>query len=365
MTIAIEAERANYEHPTGVEHYAKQLILHLAEADSENRYVLYLRTQPQKWIRELPSNFSCKVIPFPFFWTQLRISLEVVLHRPDALFIMASALPIIHPKNSTVTIHDLGWAYYPETFGTAMRWYLRFSTWYACRFASKIIAISEQTKLDLIERYGISPSKVHVVYHGFNPRELEEASARSEEPETRKLLARLPNRFILYLGTLQPRKNPQGLIEAFAALKQQGRLPHHSLVLVGGRGWLYDDIVKKIAATPDVVYLGYVPNRFAVLERADLLVQPAFYEGFGLQVLDAFAAGVPVASSNVSSLPEVGGDAAEYFNPNSVEEMGDAICNVVDSPDRSRELVEKGSARLVQFTWLKCAKETLSVIHGS
>ena len=352
MTIAIEAERANHDHPTGVEHYAKQLIMHLAGIDSANRYVLYLRTQPQAWMRNLPKNFSCKVMPFPFFWTQLRLSAEIFFHAPDALFIMASALPIIHPKNSVVTIHDLGWAFYPETFGTTMRWYLRFSTWYACTFASKIIAISEQTKKDLVARYHLPPSKIFKVYHGFDPREISVAEPAEE----------LPEHFILYLGTLQPRKNPQGLIDAFNVLKSSGKLPQHKLVLVGGRGWLDGGIMEKIAASADVVYLGYVRDRFSVLARADLLVQPAFYEGFGLQILDAFAAGVPVACSNVSSLPEVAGDAAEYFNPNDLHDMGDAMCRVLNGSALSARLVQRGHDRLAQFTWPECAAETLDVI---
>jgi glycosyltransferase involved in cell wall biosynthesis len=298
------------------------------------------------------------VIPFPIFWTQIRVSIEVLLHRPDALFIMASALPIIHPKNSVVTIHDLGWAYYPETFGTAMRWYLKFSTWYACRFAKSIIAISEQTKSDLVARYALPEKKVHVVYHGFDPGEL----AGGEDPDTRKILAKLPDRFILYLGTLQPRKNPQGLIDAFNELKAAGKLSNHSLVFVGGRGWLDSSIVDQISNSADVVYLGYVKNRFSVLERADLLVQPAFYEGFGLQILDAFAAGVPVACSNVSSLPEVAGDAAEFFDPNDSGDMGRAICAVVDNSARAAELIASGSERLKFFTWQKCAAQTLAVI---
>ncbi len=360
MTIAIEAERANHGRPTGVEHYAKQLIKHLAEVDSVNTYVLYLRTEPQEWMAALPPNFSCKVIPFPIFWTQVRVSIEVLLHRPDALFVMASALPIIHPKNSVVTIHDLGWAYYPETFGTAMRWYLKFSTWYACKFAKSTIAISEQTKKDLIARYNLAPEKIKVVYHGFDPGEL--LAGAGEDPDTRKILAKLPEHFILYLGTLQPRKNPQGLIDAFTELKAGGRLPNHSLVLVGGRGWLDSGIVEQIAASPDVLYLGYVQSRFAVLERADLLVQPAFYEGFGLQILDAFAAHVPVACSKVSSLPEVAGDAAEYFDPRDSADMGSAICRVVDDESRKKELVEAGTERLKLFNWQECASKTLDVI---
>src|SRR5258708_6896762 len=168
MKIGIEAQRANIENPTGVEHYAQQLILNLAKIDRGNQYVLYLRTKPAKWFSELPGNFRIKIIPFPIFWTQLRISWEMFLYPVDVLFIMASALPIIHPRNSVVTIHDIAWEFYPETFSAFTLNYLRFSTWYAVKFARRIIAVSQQTKKDLIKKYNLPESKIVVVYHGFD-----------------------------------------------------------------------------------------------------------------------------------------------------------------------------------------------------
>src|ERR1051326_6422500 len=114
MTIGIKAERSNAQTKTGVEHYAKQLILHLSLIDSENQYTLYLRTQPQEWLLQLPPNFKLKVIPFPKFWTQLRLSWEMLIHPVDLLFIPASALPLIHPRRSVVTIHDTAWVNYPQ-----------------------------------------------------------------------------------------------------------------------------------------------------------------------------------------------------------------------------------------------------------
>lgn len=353
MKIGIEAERANHPNPTGVEHYAKQMILNLAKLDSQNSYILYLQTEPQDWIRKLPPNFSYKIISFPVFWTQLRISWEMIWHRPDALFIMASALPIIHPKRSVVTIHDLAWEFYPETFGKFMYYYLKFSTWFACKFASNIIAVSEQTKKDILRKYKISPEKVKVVYHGFD------MDTEMDFPE--EAAPGLPEKFILYLGTLQPRKNILGLIESY--LKIKNRIPH-KLVLVGGKGWLYDQILDTISKNPEIIYLGYVKNRLEVLQRASLLVQPAFYEGFGMQILDAFAMGVPVACSKTSSLPEVAGEAAEYFDPNSSEEIAEAILNVVENPVRGKQLVELGRQRLGQFSWQKCARQTLSILTG-
>src|SRR3989344_6712088 len=167
MLIGIEAERANNPQKTGVEHYAKQLILHLAEIDKENQYTLYLRTKPEAWFLKLPKNFKVKVMPFPIFWTQLRISLEMLLHPVDVLMIPASALPLIHPKRSVVTIHDVGWRYFPNSFTWFMRNFLEWSTGFAVRNASKVIAVSEATKHDLMKFYKVDSGKVVVVHHGY------------------------------------------------------------------------------------------------------------------------------------------------------------------------------------------------------
>jgi glycosyltransferase involved in cell wall biosynthesis len=359
MKIGIEAERANIDNPTGVEHYAQQILLGLASSDHENSYVLYLRTPPKTWMLSLPKNFVIKVIPFPIFWTQLRISWEVFWHPLDALFIMASALPLLHPKKSIVTIHDIAWKFYPETFSWSMRNYLRFSTWFAVKQAHTIIAVSEQTKKDLIKFYKLPPEKVVVIYHGFDQQS--EVEVHSGQEELLKLND-LPKKFILYLGTLQPRKNITGLIDAYQLLRKNNAIYGYKLVIAGGKGWLYEEIMKRIAKDDSIKYFGYVQDRFALLRRAGLLVQPAFYEGFGLQILDAFSVKVPVACSNVSSLPEVAGPAAAYFDPEKPEEIAKAIERIISSTEYAADLVEQGSARLKQFTWKKTVDETLAVL---
>ncbi len=357
MKIGIEAQRANCENPTGVEHYAKQLIIALAKQDKINQYTLYLRTPPVQWFSQLPENFKVKVIPFPIFWTQIRISIEMLINPVDALFIMASALPIIHPRNSVTTIHDIAWDFYPETFGKFMLNYLRFSTWFAVHFAKRIVTISESTKRDLIKKYKLSPEKIFVTHLGFD---FKTETTASDEAEKKKI-SELPEKFILFLSTLQPRKNVIGLVDAFLELKKEQNLPH-SLVLVGGKGWLYQEILEKVKASPEVVYFGYAQDRLSILKKADLLVQPAFYEGFGLSLLDAFASDVPVACSNVSSLPEVAGDAAVYFDPNRKSEIKNAIAMVLNDRSLHDALVSKGRSRLLNFTWEKCASKTLKVI---
>jgi glycosyltransferase involved in cell wall biosynthesis len=356
MLIGIEAERANNPQKTGVEHYAKQLILHLAQIDSQNTYVLFLRHKPEDWFFKLPKNFKIKVIPFPIFWTQLRLSWEMLFHPVDVLFIPASALPLIHPRKSVVTIHDVAWKYFPESFTGFMRRFLEWSTKFAVDSASKIIAVSESTKKDLIKFYGTDEKKIAVVHHGF------EISEKSEEKKEKRVVE---DPYILFLSTLQPRKNLEGLIEAFSDLKKENPEIAHKLVVVGRPGWKFEKILESINKYKDiVVYLGHVSDeeRFSVLKQADLLVLPSFYEGFGMQILEAFEMNVPVATSNVSSMPEVAGEAAVYFNPKRKDEIKNAIKTILLDRSLSERLREKGRGRLKSFSWEKCAQETLKVI---
>ncbi|HMQ01659.1 MAG TPA: glycosyltransferase family 1 protein [Candidatus Doudnabacteria bacterium] len=358
MVIGIEAERANHGQKTGVEHYAKQLILHLAQIDSQNEYILYLRTKPEDWFLSLPKNFSLKVIPFPIFWTQLRLSWEMLWHPPDVLFVPASTLPLIHPK-SVYTEHDVAWIYYPEIFTFYMRWFHRVFSWLARTGATKIIAISEATKQDLVKYYKVVSDKIRVVPHGY------EVTSNSENELSKEVAQKLPEKYILFLSTIQPRKNLVGLIEAFAELKQEHPELPHKLVVVGKAGWKYEESFQAMKAHEDiVVYLGRVKDneRWSIYSKADLFINASFYEGFGMWILEAFECEVPVAVSNISSLPEVGGDAAVYFDPKSKAEIKQAILKVLTNEQLQQELITKGRVRLKDFSWEKCARETLEVL---
>jgi glycosyltransferase involved in cell wall biosynthesis len=297
-------------------------------------------------------------MPFPFFWTQIRISLEMLFQPVDVLMIPASALPIIHPRKSVVTIHDLGWKFYPKTFTWFMRHYLEWSTRFAVKSSGKIITASEATKKDLIRFYQIDPHKIVVIHHGYEN--------SSKQTAVSKQQFNLPDKYILFLSTLQPRKTLEGLIDAFKMLKQENPEIPHKLVVVGKPGWKYEKILEKINENKDIVlYLNYVSDedRLAILLKADLLVLPSFYEGFGMQILEAFAANVPVATSKISSMPEIAGEAAVYFNPHNIKEVKNIIKCVLLDKSMSDCLKEKGEERLKDFSWEKCAKETLKVLE--
>lgn len=363
MLIGIEAERANNPKKTGVEHYAKQLILHLAKIDNQNHYRLYLRSQPEEWFFSLPENFEIKVIPFPKFWTQLRLSWELFWHPVDRLFVPASALPFFHPKKSVCTIHDAAFLYYPEADTWFMRNYLFYSYKFIAKFAWKIIAISEATRQDLIKHFHVDSQKIHVVHHGYDVSQGFN-SANTEEIHT-DLLARLPAKFILFVSTLQPRKNLSGLITAFRIFKTQHPDMPHKLVVVGKPGWKYHPILEDIKANSDiVVYLGHVSDaeKAICFKRADAFVSASFYEGFGMWLLEAFTAGVPVAVSNNSSLPEIAGDAAMYFNADSTQEIAQSISNILTNESLRQTLISRGHQRLLNFSWEKSVRLTLEVL---
>jgi glycosyltransferase involved in cell wall biosynthesis len=309
MIIGIEAERANNKAKTGVEHYVKELILHLAKIDSTNQYRLYLQTQPQDWFLHLPKSFQLRVIPFPKFWTQLRLSWEMLWHAPDVLFVPASTLPLIHPR-SVYTEHDVAWIYHPEIFTWFMRNFHRVFSWLARIGATKIIAISESTKQDLVKHYGVPAEKIAVIRHGYTRTENVNA------PLSPELAAKLPEKYVLFLSTLQPRKNLELLIDAFRELKNEHPELPHKLVVVGKAGWKFQSILRKLEENKDiVVYLGHIgdDDRWPIYRAADMFIHPSLYEGFGMWILEAFECGTPVAVANNSSLPEVGGDAAIYL----------------------------------------------------
>jgi len=366
MKIGIEAERANLPHPTGVERYAAELIKNFARMDSENEYVLYFRTPPQQWFYDLPKNFSVKVMPFPKYWTQIRISIEMLMHPVDVLFVPASALPIYHPKNSVATVHDVAWRMFPGAFTKVMRRYLEWSTRLAVRSAAKIIAVSEATKVDLKKFYNIPPEKVVVTHLGLN-QNFRPMSYEEVQPVLDKY-GLVYQKYILFLGTMQPRKNIIRLVDAFAKIKSENHI-EEKLAIFGGKGWLWEPILEKITEAGkdgSVKYFNYADEQDLpyLYAGARLLTLPALYEGFGLPPLEAMASGVPVVVSNISSLPEVVGEAGMLVDPNSVDSIASGLLSVATDSTRREQMIEKGLEISKSFTWEETARKTLEVFNS-
>lgn len=282
---------------------------------------------------------------------------------PDAS-LFHSTEHLLMPLGQTptiLTVHDLIFKLYPSYHKRLNYWYLNLAMPIYCRRASTIIAVSQASKRDIVAHYEIDPDKIHVVYEAaaehFRP-----ASPAEIERVRRKY--ELPEQFLIHLGTIEPRKNLNRLLEALLLLRQTW--PTLELILAGGKGWLYDDFFARIQreGLVDVVRsLGWVPDEDlpAVIGAASLAVQPSLYEGFGLPILEHMASGQVVAASDSSSHPEVGGQAPAYFQPTDTEEMAAVITRLLSDRDEYQRRRQLGLAQAQNFTWRRAAQETITL----
>jgi len=393
MLIGIDASRAALARRTGTENYSLQVIRHLIGLSSGHRFRLYFNQTPPPGLFPDDPQVELRPIPFPRLWTHLRLAAEMAVHPPDCLFIPAHVLPLIHPRRSIVTVHDLGYLHFPEAHRPFDRWYLDWSTRYNARVAAAILADSQATRDDLLRYYNIDPAKITIVYPGLDPAyttlhpafghslALPPQSWEGSRGGGKVRALHLPSPFILHVGTLQPRKNLARLIDAYARVLQRvsgdpgltcGELPLRNLglVLAGRPGWQTSALYTQIEArglTGRVHFLDYVPaSDLPVLMRAAaLFVMPSLYEGFGLPVLEAMACGTPVVCSKTSSLPEVAGDAALLVDPLDTDALADAIIRTLTDDALRQELRARGLARARQFSWVNAAQQILHIIEAT
>lgn len=356
LTIGIDASRAFCADPTGTEIYSTEVIVALADVDQHDLR-LYFRRQPAT---PIPENTEARMLRAPRLWTHSRLALEVALHPPDVLFVPAHVLPVLCATPTAVTVHDLGYRAHPQAHTLLQRLYLDWSTRRHVTRADRLIADSTATKDDLVSVYGARPDTITVALLGVDP------TMRPAAPEAVKEVRRRygldPGRsYLLHVGTIQPRKNLELLVDSFAAATQGDADDGELLVLVGARGWGAEDPLERareLGLAERVRELGYV-------ERDDLrplysgalaVAIPSLYEGFGLTALEAMACGAPVAASNAASLPEVVGDAGLLFDPRSVAECSAALRRLLSEPDLRGRLRSLGLARAREFTWERCAR---------
>jgi glycosyltransferase involved in cell wall biosynthesis len=355
-TIGIDASRMAWARRTGTEQYTAHLLEALVPQGGSHRLRLYFNRLPEPrpaWLDQA----EVRAMPFPRLWTHLRLSWEMLGRPPDVLFVPAHVLPLWRPRRTVVTIHDLGYLHVPGAHPPRRRLELHLSTAWNARVATRVIAISQATKADLVRHYRVPEDKIAVVYHGV------EARFRPTPDPAVPARYGLPDRYFLYLGTLQPRKNLERLVQAY------GRLPGDApaLVLAGAKGWYFERIAAAIAGLGlnERVFLpGYVADADvpALLSGALALVYPSLYEGFGLPALEAMACGTPVLAANTSSLPEVVGAAGLLVDPQRVDEIAAAMQRLLADESLRADLGRRGRERAALFSWDRCARETLAVL---
>jgi glycosyltransferase involved in cell wall biosynthesis len=365
LTIGLDASRAARAHRTGTETYSLELLLALARlTDTSTRLRLYTPHLPQHPDWPAPDQAETRVIPFPRLWTHGRLSIELHRSPPDVLFVPAHVLPLFCPIPAVVTIHDLGYHHYPQSHRRLDRWYLRWSTHRHTKVATHLLADSYATRQDLIQIYGADPERISVVYLGRD-----ETLGRIEQTDRIsgvKQKYNIRGDYLLYLGTLHPRKNLVRLVDAFQSVAAQH--PTIQLVIAGQKGWLYNDIFQRVhtlGLADRVVFPGFIENddKAALLSGALVYAFPSLFEGFGLPVLEAMACGTPVLTSNVSSLPEVAGDAALLVNPLDTTEIAAGLHRLVTDTPLRRQLAARGYTQTKKYSWDNAARQVLEILR--
>ena len=361
MTIGVDGNEANVLKKVGVSIYTFNLLNYFKkQACSSTRFKIFLKEKPLSHLPKESKYFTYEVISPQFLWTQIALPLRLLKKDIDVFFSPAHYGPRFCPVPLIVTIHDLSFFYYPQDFLKRDLFKLKNWTTYTVKKAKKIIAVSYSTKKDLINIYKISPEKIEVIYNGFNHYQGIRATAFKEK--------NFSSSYILYIGTLQPRKNLLNLIRAFYKFNQIYQ--EFNLIIAGKKGWLYKQIfeeVRSLGIEDKVFFTDYVTDQQLVFlyQNAFCLVMPSFYEGFGLPLLEAMHFSCPVLASFSSSLPEVGGDACLYFDPQNINDLTEKLIKLKTDAKLRKELIKKGKERTKLFSWKKCYRQTLKVIKES
>lgn len=375
MIIGIDANEANVEQRVGISEYAYELLMQFEKLQIANcQFHIYLKDKPNENFPKKSKNWQYTVFGPKKFWTQFALPLKLYTQRmkPDVFFSPGHYTPRFSPIPRVISIMDLAFFHFPEYFTKKDLAQLHSWTSYSVKKAKAIIAISKATKSDIINLYHVGDEAIHVIYPGIK-------SIDSLTPHIYPM-KELQNKygisecFVLFVGTLQPRKNIVRLIEAFSIVvrdqyhvskKEKEKL---QLVVVGKKGWEYEEILqapKKYGILERVKFLDFVPDEDLALlyQNALCFVWPSLYEGFGLPILEAMKYGCPVITSSVSSLPEAGGDAALYVDPLDVQDIAHKVEKVLSDTKLRADMIEKGKTQVKKFSWEKAAKETLAVLE--
>lgn len=359
MLIGVDGNEANVEEKVGVSVYTYNLLKYFKKKSSPDlKFKIYLKNQPKN-LPEESSFYKYEVVPGNFLWSQIFLPLKLYTDKikPDIFFSPAHYLPRFCPTPTIVTIHDLSYIFYPQDFLKKDFYKLKNWSSYSIKKANKIIAVSKTTKKDILKQYNIPDDKVIVIYNGYEKKSLEKSKIFKLKIKNKP--------YILYVGTLQPRKNIDVLLTAFAKFKQF--YPEFQLIIAGKKGWMYKSIFKKtsdLGLENEVFFTDFITDNQLIFlyKNAFCLVLPSFYEGFGIPVLEAMNFSCPVISSFASSLPEIGGDAALYFDPKNSYDLVEKLKMLKENKKLYQELIKKGKKRIKEFSWEKCAEETLEII---
>lgn len=373
MLIGIETSRANKKEKTGTEWYAFTLIRTMVALDRDDEFFLYTDVPLQLELSKLGAHVRERILRWPpkRLWNQARLSLEMLRRKPDVLFVPAHTIPLLHPKATVITLHDVGFDRAPELYARHELAYHRWAVRYALRHAKKIIVPSAFTKNEILALYPQAQQRekdIVVIHHGFDGSRYHPGESTADRDIVLNRF-HLERPFFLYVGRLQEKKNVPRLVEAYGIFRRRHPDLAIDLVLAGQPDYGFERIQKNISdfgISSSVHFPGYVSgDDLPVLMRsARAFVFPSLYEGFGIPVLEAQSSGTPVLTSMRASLPEVGGSGALYVDPKNTEEIAKALEVIGTDETKRTQLRENGFSNLTRFSWEQCAQQTLAVLRS-
>jgi glycosyltransferase involved in cell wall biosynthesis len=364
MKIAIDASRAFLHERTGIEEYSYQLIKHLRKPLKKYEVILYVRKGTQENVDfKLPDSWKVQTLWFPRFWTYIRLSLTLLLHRPDKMLVPGHIVPPIHPKDTVVVVHGLEYEVTPEAYSRYERMSMRRGIKNSCKWAKNIICVSNNTKRDLMRLYDVPKEKIRVVYEGVN------SAVNDDIQSSINILNKYgiqKQQYLIFIGRLEERKNISNIIKAYEIARKQFGLTQ-KLLLVGKAGHGWKNIRNEILEHPfadDIIVTGFVLNeeKWALFRNASVFVFPTNYEGFGLPILEAQQLGVPVITSNNSSLKEIGRDSVLLVNPKMPEDIACKMNALFTNNQLRQEIINRGFENIKRFDWDKCARLVSKVV---
>ncbi|NTV40994.1 MAG: glycosyltransferase family 4 protein [Candidatus Moranbacteria bacterium] len=371
MKIAVHAADLDHKRIDGTRVYLLNMLKNFGRLDQNDFFDVYHQHNFNQFLTPPAfKKYRFKSIPFPIIWTQTRFSFHLWQDDPDVLWMPVQNIPAIRRSSlkTVVTVHDLAFKFFPELFPKKDLRKLNFLTDCAIKMADGIIAVSVATKKDILRFYPkIKEDKIRVIHHGFDRFLFQKKVSESESKKTLSSFKLKSKEYLLYVGAIQPRKNLIVLVEAFEKIKN--KYPDLKLLIAGAPAWNFDRILERINKSifsGDIIITGEVEFRKlpVLYNNARVFVFPSLYEGFGIPVLEAMACGVPTVLAENSSLPEVGGKAATYFNAESSEDLAICLEKNLSDENLAKQMIEKGLAQVQNFSWEKSAEETLDFIKS-
>ena len=372
MIIGIDGNEANVERRVGVNQYAFELLKNIHKLQEEwkkkHQVIVYLKNEPQKDLPKQNSHWKYKVIKGRGLWiiTKLMPNLFLGREKPNVFFAPSHYLPLFTPCPMVCTIHDLGYLKFSEQFRKYDFWQLKIWSAISIFISKAIIAVSNSTKKDIVRHYPFASKKIFITPHGYDKNRF---NTRISKEDVRRVKNKysIVNDYVLFISTLKPSKNIEGLLEAWKLLIQ--KRPKIRLVIAGKKGWLYESIFEKankLGLKDSVIFTGFIPeeDKSALIAGAKVFTLPSFWEGFGMDALNAMACGVPVVVSKIEALREVVGEAGILVDPYDVGSIAKNMEKVLSmSKIEYNKLVDRGLAQAKKFSWEKTARKTLSILE--